>query len=100
MIELTPEQLQALDASNGTLPLLVDQRTEEAYVLVKAKEYEKNKPQAETSVLNEIKIPEGVQQARAAIKRDLPALLASRWTRGALGLLSTRRTGRDLQKLH
>jgi hypothetical protein len=29
-----------------------------------------------------IEIPEGIRRARAALRRDLPALLASRWTRG------------------
>ena len=27
-------------------------------------------------------VPEGIRRARAALRRDLPALLASRWTRG------------------
>ena len=30
----------------------------------------------------DIVIPEGILKARAALRRDLPELLASRWTRG------------------
>jgi hypothetical protein len=35
-----------------------------------------------------VEIPEGIRQARAHLRKDLPALLASRWTRGKLALYS------------
>jgi hypothetical protein len=35
-----------------------------------------------------IEIPEGIRKARAHLRADLPALLASRWTRGKLALYS------------
>src|SRR5438105_9486643 len=35
-----------------------------------------------------IEIPEGIRRARAHLRADLPALLASRWTRGKLALYS------------
>src|SRR5687767_11921191 len=82
MIELTPEQMQALDAANGAPPVLVDRRTSESYVLVKADDFAKATPPAAPVSEAEIAIPEGIRRSSAAIKRDLPALLASRKTRG------------------
>jgi len=35
-----------------------------------------------------VEVPEGIRQARAHLRADLPALLASRWTRGKLALYS------------
>lgn len=35
-----------------------------------------------------IEIPEGIRKARVHLRADLPALLASRWTRGKLALYS------------
>jgi len=39
-IQLTPEQLQALDARDGTTPRVIDPRNDTAYVLVSETEYE------------------------------------------------------------
>lgn len=41
-----------------------------------------------TTVDSTFQIPEGIIRARAALRRDLPALLASRWTRGKLACYS------------
>ena len=49
-----------------------------------------------------LEIPEGIRQARAHLRKDLPALLASRWTRGKLALYSKDgrvKIGRDYMKL-
>jgi hypothetical protein len=49
-----------------------------------------------------IEIPEGIRKARAHLRADLPALLASRWTRGKLALYSRDgrvKIGRDFIKL-
>jgi hypothetical protein len=35
-----------------------------------------------TKTEESFEVPEGIRRARAALRRDLPALLASRWTRG------------------
>ncbi len=82
MIELTAEQLKALDGANGTPPVFVDHRTNESYVLVKVDEFAKVKPRSEPVSNAEIEIPEGIRRSSAAINRDLPALLASRKMRG------------------
>ena len=39
-IQLTPEQLQALDTRDGTTPRVIDPRNDTAYVLVSETEYE------------------------------------------------------------
>ena len=39
-IELTPQQLQALDAGEGELPRVIDPRNNVSYVLVSETEYE------------------------------------------------------------
>jgi len=39
-IQLTPQQLQQLDAESGGLPRLVDPRNNAAYVLLKEADYE------------------------------------------------------------
>jgi hypothetical protein len=36
-----------------------------------------------------IEVPEGIRKARAHLRADLPALLASRWTRKRFALYST-----------
>lgn len=47
-------------------------------------------------------VPEGIRRARAHLRADLPALLASRWTRGKWALYSKDgrvKIGRDYWKL-
>src|SRR5687768_12196907 len=47
-------------------------------------------------------VPEGIRKARAHLRADLPALLASWWTRGKWALYSKDgrvRVGRDYRKL-
>jgi hypothetical protein len=47
-------------------------------------------------------IPEGIRKARAHLRRDLPALLASRWTRGKWACYSSAgrvAIGRNYQEL-
>ena len=49
-----------------------------------------------------IEIPDGIRRARAHLRADLPALLASRWTRGKWALYSKDgrvKIGRDYMKL-
>ncbi len=95
MIELTAEQLQALDNANGSPPIVVDTRTQDAYVLVRAEIFERlqksTAPETGAPIQslpadsNAADIPgmdEGIKRAKAALRRDLPELLASRRTRG------------------
>jgi len=41
MIELTEQQMQALETANGTPPRVVNPRTKETFVLVRTEEYER-----------------------------------------------------------
>jgi hypothetical protein len=41
MIELTEQQMQALENANGSPPRLVNPRTKETFVLIRADEYER-----------------------------------------------------------
>jgi hypothetical protein len=85
MIELTPEQQRAIDAGNGSPPVLIDSRTQATYVLVPSKDFER--PSATDEAAPGIpEISEGIRRAKAALRRDLPQLLASRWTRGKYAL--------------
>jgi hypothetical protein len=45
-------------------------------------------PKPRVEVEPPIEIPEGIRKARAHLRAELPALLASRWTRGKLALYS------------
>ena len=79
-MELTAELQKALDESGGKPPVMVDQRTQQTYVLIRSEEYERltgGPIQDQTSG-----VPEGIRLAKAAFRRDLPELLANRRMRG------------------
>jgi hypothetical protein len=84
MIELTPEQQQALDSANGAPPVVIDSRTQAAYVLIRIEVFEKLKPAAPSDGTPPYipEMSEGVRRSKAALRRDLPSLLASRRTLG------------------
>jgi len=83
MIELTPEQRQALDRQHGGPIRVIDPATQGAYVLMRADVYEwlagtvAPPPEEESSL-----IPPLVLQSQKAFWRDLPELLKSRRNRG------------------
>lgn len=79
VIELTPEQRQAVD--QGEPVRVVDPATEEAYVVVRAEVYERlagRLPPDETAA----EIPPAILRAMRAFWRDLPELLRHRRDRG------------------
>lgn len=49
MIELTEQQMQALDSSPGTPPRLVNPETKETFVLIRLEEYERLKEEYDDS---------------------------------------------------
>ena len=49
MIELTEQQLQALERPESTPPLIVNPRTKETFVLLRAEEYERLKEEYDDS---------------------------------------------------
>jgi hypothetical protein len=76
MIELTPQQRQALEQQHGEPVRVVDPATNNAYVLVRAEVYERLvgvvQPPADEAP---IAIPPGVLRSMQAFWRDLPELL-------------------------
>jgi hypothetical protein len=80
MPDLTPEQLCAVDAAAGRPLRFVDRRTQEVYVLVPVAVYDDLARNA--SAVSDWEIPEGIGRAKAALRRDLPALLADTRNRG------------------
>ena len=80
MIELTPEQQQALDEANGSPPVVIDPRTETTYRLVRLEKLEEFAPPA--PIVGCPEMSEGVRRSKRAIRRDLPELLANRRNRG------------------
>jgi hypothetical protein len=83
MIELTPEQRQALERQHGGPIRVIDPTTQDAYVLMRADVYESlagavtPPPEEESSLL-----PPLVLQSQKAFWRDLPELLSDRRSRG------------------
>jgi hypothetical protein len=83
MIELTPEQCQALDRQNGEPARVVDPATRRAYVLLPAEDYDRlvgvvPPPSEEVSS----GISPQMLRSQQAFWRDLPSLLKSWRTRG------------------
>jgi hypothetical protein len=80
MLELSPNLQQALDA-NGTEPLrVVDPRTQQAYVLLRAEEYERLQSVPAPEPVPEV--PPGIRRSQEAFLRDLPVLMANPKNRG------------------
>ncbi|MDB5313928.1 MAG: hypothetical protein JWO38_8130 [Gemmataceae bacterium] len=83
MTELTPEQQRVLDTATDQPPVVVDRRTDATYVLVRAEVYEQlTRKENQPSEPADREVPEGIRSAKAALRRDLPRLLADRRTRG------------------
>jgi hypothetical protein len=86
MTELPPELQKVLDVSTDKPPVIIDGRTQETYVLVRAEVYaqltQKPSTPAQQPVVSEI--PEGILRSRAALRKDLPGLLAHRRNWGKL----------------
>jgi len=83
MIELTPEQRQALEERNGEPVRVVDPATHDAYVLVRAEMYERvfgliRYP----SEMPAAAVPHLFRRSQEAFWRDLPGLLKGWRTRG------------------
>lgn len=84
MIELTPEQQQILDASNGSPPIVIDPRTAKTYVLV---------PKAPEPV--DFEIPEGIRRSRSCAASRFAGIAGALPKPWQTGLLCARGTRRD-----
>src|SRR5205085_10545715 len=71
MIELTDDQRRAVAEAGDAPPRVVDGKT--TYLLVRAEVYERLTKSVQSG---SFEVPEGIKRSRAAIRRDLPALLS------------------------
>jgi hypothetical protein len=76
MIELTPEQRQAVERQNGEPVRVVDPATQHAYVILRAEDYQRlvgvpARPVEEP----ELEVPAILRRGAEAFWRDLPELL-------------------------
>jgi hypothetical protein len=82
MAILTPELRQEIQESSGNPVRLEDPETHTAYVLLKAEEYDRLKPDARCDDgLNE-QVPEGIRRSKEGFLRGLPGLLARKRLHG------------------
>ncbi len=82
MIELTPEQRQALDEQHGQPVRVVDPSTHDAYVLVRAEVFERMTGVTQAPGEPHVEIPPQLLRSQQAFWRDLPGLLENRQVRG------------------
>jgi hypothetical protein len=81
MVELTPQQRQALEQHGGPVRV-IDPATNDAYVLLRAEVYERLAGTAPPPEEAPAAIPPGVLRSMQAFWRDLPELLKSSRNRG------------------
>jgi hypothetical protein len=80
-IELTDEQQRAVAQAGEAPPRLVNPRTNEAYVLVPADEYERMRsalPAEPGAGGAEFDLPAGIRRSQEALRHDLPQLLENK----------------------
>ncbi len=82
MTTLTPELKQEIEKAGGNPVRLEDPETHAAYVLLKAEEYDRLKPDTRCENPPTEQIPERIRQSKEAFLGDLPRLLARKRLRG------------------
>jgi hypothetical protein len=82
MTALTPELRQEIEKARGNLVRLEDPETRTTYVLLKAEEYDRLKPEAQCDNVLTEQVPEGIRRSKEAFLRKLPGLLARKRLRG------------------
>jgi hypothetical protein len=107
MTILTPELKQEIEKARGNPLRLEDPQTHATYVLLKAEDYDRLKPDLRSEEAPTEQVPEGIQRSKAAFLRDLPGLLArkrlhGRWVlyKGNAQIGISRRADKLLRKAH
>ena len=105
MTTLTPELRQEIEKAGPNPVRLEDPDTHTAYVLLRAEEYDRLKPNLTSEQISPEQVPEGIRRSKEAFLRELPALLArkrlhGRWViyHGNLQLGIARRGDKLLRK--
>jgi hypothetical protein len=76
MPTLTAELLQEIERARGNPVRLEDPETHTAYVLLKAEDYDRLRPDLGDEPAPTEQVPEGIRRSKEAFLRDLPSLLA------------------------
>jgi len=82
MTTLTQELRQEIEKARGNPVRLEDPETQTAYVLLRAEEYDRLKPDARCVNLLTEQVPEGIRRSKEAFLRALPGLLARKQLHG------------------
>jgi hypothetical protein len=82
MTTLSPELRQEIEKAGGNPVRLDDPETDTAYVLLKAEDYDRLKPNLAPEQVAVEQVPEGIRRSKEAFLRDLPGLLARRRLQG------------------
>src|SRR4051794_21195957 len=82
MTTLSPELRREIEKAGGNPVRLDDPETNTAYVLLKAEEYDRLKPNLASEQVAVEQVPEGIRRSKEAFLRDLPSLLARRSLHG------------------
>jgi hypothetical protein len=105
MTALTPELRQEIEKAGGNPVRLEDPETNTAYVLLKAEEYDRLKPDLGCEISPTEQVPEGIRRSKEAFLRELPGLLARkrlhrRWAlyHGSVQIGISRRPDKLLRK--
>jgi len=107
MTTLTPELRREIERSGGNPVRLEDPETNTAYVLLKAEEYDRLKPECSCENPPTDQVPEGIRRSKEAFLRELPGLLGrkrllGRWVlyHGNSQIGISRRADKLLRKAH
>ncbi len=82
MSNLNAELRQEIEKAGGNPVRLEDPETNTAYVLLKAEEYDRLRPNRGSENAPPDQVPEGIRRSREAFLRDLPKLLARKRLHG------------------
>jgi hypothetical protein len=82
MTVLTAEQRRLIEQAGEQPVRIEDPETHQAYVLIRAEDYERVRDLLEPKPILDLEIPEGIRKSQEAFFRDLPQLLQDRKLRG------------------
>jgi hypothetical protein len=82
MTTLTAELRQEIEKAGGNPVLLEDPETKTAYVLIKAEEYERLKPDLRCENSPTDQVPEGIRRSKETFLCELPRLLSCKRLHG------------------
>jgi hypothetical protein len=82
VIGLTPEQRRLVEQAGDRPVRIEDPEMQQAFFLIRADVYERNRDRFEATEPFDLEIPEGIRRSQEAFFRDLPELLKNRRLRG------------------